>query len=139
MPKCRQVSAAFLPCPSYHAIMRSRCFASLDSSRARTALTARGMFSQKFLIPRITQVYGFYLNELSVWRGQPWRISSRFDNIASDMRGMKVHPQHLQGPRRPACPPGRGHAAIVIAALWAGAAVVACNGGGGPRAVTPTG
>src|SRR3990170_7793704 len=65
MPKCRQVSAAFLPCSSYQSIMRSRCFASLESSRARTALTARGMFSQKFLIPAITHVYGIYLNEIT--------------------------------------------------------------------------
>src|SRR3989304_10303065 len=64
MPKCRQVRAAFVPCSSYQSIMPSRCFASLESSRARTALTARGMFSQKFLIPAITHVYGIYLNEI---------------------------------------------------------------------------
>src|SRR3970040_936233 len=70
MPKCRQVSAAFLPCSSYQSIMRSRCFASLESSRARTALTARGMFSQKFLIHAITHVYGIYLNEISLTAGR---------------------------------------------------------------------
>src|SRR3989337_462090 len=68
MPKCRQVSAAFRPCSSYHCIIRNRCLASFDSSRARTALTERGMFSQKFLIPPITQVYGIYLNEITSQR-----------------------------------------------------------------------
>src|SRR3990170_2238001 len=81
MPKCRQVSAAFLPCSSYQSIMRSRCFASLESSRARTALTARGMFSQKFLIPAITHVYGIYLNEITLPRHKkaaPDRAAWRF-------------------------------------------------------------
>ena len=46
--------------------MLSRCFASFESSSARTALADRGMFSQKFLITAITQVYGIYLNEIRV-------------------------------------------------------------------------
>jgi len=65
MPKCRQASAAFRPCSSYQTIMRSRRFAAQESSRAWTALADRGMFSQKFLMPAITQVYGTYLNELT--------------------------------------------------------------------------
>ena len=43
----------------------SRCGTALAVSFAPGPRAARGMFSQKFLIPAITRVYGIYLNEFT--------------------------------------------------------------------------
>src|SRR6266498_1444113 len=69
IPQCRQVSAAFRPCASYHSMILCLCFASFDGSTARIFPWCLVMSSQKFLIPARTQVYGIYLNEITASKG----------------------------------------------------------------------